>query len=133
MASFDQFGREVPDQTPVEVPLDFRRPLSLQEEIRRFVRGELSMRAVDESLESFEEADDFEVDDDEGDFVSPYEMTEMAEEPAFRDASDLTKPEPPPKDTVEPAKPADAPPAGASAPVQRDDKTLPLPGMEVPR
>lgn len=113
MAQFNERGQQIPDQTPVEVPLRFTRPLSMQDEIRRFVRQELSNRAADDGAESFEEADDFEVDDDE-DLASPYEL--MAEEPAFKDGSDLTKPEPPPAKPVVPT-------------AEVDNKTLPLPGV----
>lgn len=72
---FDTFGREIPDPTPMEVPHDWKRPLSLHEEIRRFVRSELSRQAEAQGEESFEEADDFDVDEDP-DPLSPYEIPE---------------------------------------------------------
>lgn len=76
---FDEKGREVLDPTPIEVPLSFRRPLTMQEEIQRMVRQELSRAAESSGFESFEESDDFDVeDDDDLVFMSPYEIREMA-------------------------------------------------------
>lgn len=78
MAEYDERGREIMDQTPLEVPLNFRPPLTLAEEIRRMVRRELSQAAEASGMESFEESDDFEIDDDDDlEFVSPYEILEM--------------------------------------------------------
>lgn len=76
---FDQFGRELPDDTPVEVPLRFRAPPTLQEQIKAMVRNELSRAAAMMGEESFEEADDF-VTGDEDEPFSPYELTLMQEE-----------------------------------------------------
>lgn len=79
MAQFDIYGREIPDSTPVAVPHEWQRPLSLHEQIKRFVRSELSRRAHDEGQETFEEADDFDVDEDP-DPLSAYELQEAAPE-----------------------------------------------------
>lgn len=65
-------GHEIPDPIPVEVPIQWRRPPTLQEQIKAFVRRELSMQAAEEGHETFEEADDFDVGDD-FDPSSPYE------------------------------------------------------------
>lgn len=80
---FDDQGREIPDPTPIEVPLDFNRPLTLQEEIRRFLQIEASYVAQNAGFETFEEADDFDVDEEEVEFVSPYEIMEMSDEQSF--------------------------------------------------
>lgn len=77
---FTPEGLEILDSRPIELPLGFERPLSLQEEIRRMIALETSRAAADAGLESFEEADDFEVDEDADEFVSPYEVLEMTEE-----------------------------------------------------
>lgn len=68
-------GSEVPDPTPIEIGLDQRRPLTLQEQIARFCRSEvLAEVAKKNGMDTFEEADDIEVDFEEGDeFMSPYE------------------------------------------------------------
>lgn len=56
---------EFPDPTPVEIPAEFQRPESIQEIIARQVHGELSRLARDQGMESFEEAMDFEMEDDD--------------------------------------------------------------------
>lgn len=66
---------EFPDPTPLHVPIGFRRPPSLTEMIQRYVRIELSEQAAAKhQAETFEEADDFLVDDDP-ELLSPYEIT----------------------------------------------------------
>lgn len=103
---YDEFGREIPDPRPMAVPAGYDRPLSLAEQIKRMVRIELSRSAEAEGLESFEEADDFDVPEDEGDFVSPYEVREMAQEAPG--GVPVVDPDPPTqageKTPVEPAK-----------------------------
>lgn len=86
---FDKEGRELPDPTPIEIPAGFKRPETLQEQIRRLVRTAISERAVDSGAESFEEANDFDMDDDDPtDQDTVY--TRMAEEVPreLRDAED---------------------------------------------
>lgn len=63
--SFDERGREVSDPTPVEIPVNFRRPETLQEQIRRLIRTEMSVQALNEGKETFDEADDFDIEPDE--------------------------------------------------------------------
>lgn len=70
---------EHPDPVPFEVP-GMERPLTLREEMRRFVREEISRAAVQTGLPSFEEEDDFEVDDDDTDFTTKYTLRELVEE-----------------------------------------------------
>lgn len=73
MAKYDEFGREIPDQTPVELPLHFKRPKPLAQLVQDLVRTELSKQASAQGQESFDEANDFYVEDE--DFpVSPHEM-----------------------------------------------------------
>lgn len=61
----DEDGREVLDPTPMEPPLGWKRQPSLAEQIRDMVRSEqLRAAAEAQGMETFEEADDFEVDDD---------------------------------------------------------------------
>lgn len=82
MAEYDKFGREIPDPTPVEIPTGVNRPLTLQEEMMRFIRSpafhqEMQQQKGDQ-LETFAESDDFDVDDPEGfeDLPTAFEMTE---------------------------------------------------------
>lgn len=67
-------GEEVMDATPVEMPVNLKRPPSLQERVRDLVRSErLRDAAMQAGKETFEEADDFDVGDDY-DPTSPYEQ-----------------------------------------------------------
>lgn len=61
----DEKGREIPDPRPMEMPLGMRKPESMEDMIRRYVRVEASRIAQQEGMESFEEADDFDVEDDD--------------------------------------------------------------------
>lgn len=108
-------GHEIPDQTPLEMPSGLRRPLSLHEEIRRFIRTELSQQAADNGVETFEEADDFEVDDVEpDDYLTPYTVVEMAPE-SLQDAPESLEGNPSLPDPIPPTQEATtAPPEGSS-------------------
>lgn len=67
-------GHEVPDSTPVAIPSHFKRPETLQEQIRRLVRSEqFNQEREAAGEETFDEADDFMVDDD-FDPSTPYEV-----------------------------------------------------------
>lgn len=131
MARFDEQGRQLPDPRPVEWPTELKRPRSLQEEIQRFVRQELSRAADEAGLETFEEADDFDVAEDPDLLgVTPYELSE---EQVFKDPSDLSTKEP------LPAKPAGDPaaagekPQGASAPAEPQSGGAVPPPVPAPR
>lgn len=69
----DQYGHEVPDPTPMALPSGFRRPETLAEQVKRLVRTTLSQQAAEAGHESFEESEDFDVDDD-FDPQTPYEV-----------------------------------------------------------
>jgi len=71
----NEFGQEVPDPRPVAIPAGFQRPEPLADLIRRLVRTQISQQASAEGQETWEEADDFEVDEDD-DPLSPYEIPE---------------------------------------------------------
>lgn len=94
---YNERGEELPDDTPVEMPLKFKRPPTLQEQIKSMVRRELSDVASQQGFESFEEADDFDVDDGEELPPSNYEFKDMPADGSFRsakqDASVLDKKE----------------------------------------
>lgn len=68
-------GREKLDTTPVAVPLKFKRPLPIAELVRKMVIREVSGKAAQRGAESFDEADDFDVNDDP-ELKSPYELDE---------------------------------------------------------
>lgn len=68
-------GHEVPDPRPVARPLHIGVPETLAQQIQRMVRSELSQRAAAQGHETFEESDDFDVEEDE-DLSSPYELSD---------------------------------------------------------
>lgn len=68
----DHNGHEIPDPTPVAIPAGFRRPETLAEQVQRLVRTGLSQLSSEAGAETFEESEDFDIDDD-FDPSSPYE------------------------------------------------------------
>jgi len=58
-------GTETLDTTPVATPVKFHRPPTLQEQIQRYTRNHLNKIALQEGKETFEEANDFDVGEDE--------------------------------------------------------------------
>lgn len=104
MARYDELGREIADQRPVELPLGVRRPPSMAEMIQAAVRREMSAAAAARGQETFEEADDFEVDEDP-DPLSPYEIPVSPPEFVERkDADDVERPSEAVSEPVEPSK-----------------------------
>ena len=78
---YNELGEELPDDTPLEIPAGMRRPLTLQEQIQQAVRGALSASAGRHEAETFEEANDFDVDDDEfEDVMTQHEYRDMKSE-----------------------------------------------------
>jgi hypothetical protein len=75
MAKLNEKGHEVLDDTPVAIPVRFQRPENLTDQIRRVIRQEMSRVADFAGMETFEEADDFNVPDDEYDPRSPHELS----------------------------------------------------------
>lgn len=86
-------GKEHLDLTPLEIPIGFQQPPSLQDEMRRFIREEFGRVAESSEQETFEEADDFDIDEDPDPF-SAYEMVDMIEEEPLETDS------PPPEETI---------------------------------
>lgn len=68
----DQDGRELVSDRPVEAAIGYKPQPSLAEQIRQMIRSE-KLQAAYQDAESFEEADDFDIDDDEVDPSTPYE------------------------------------------------------------
>lgn len=71
------------DVTPVEVPAEMRAPPTWKEEMQRYVRYELSRKAEERGLESFEEFNDFEVDEEDPEWESEYELMPEQEVASF--------------------------------------------------
>lgn len=84
MATLDENGHEVLDDTPVALPLRLKRLDNDARRIQDIVQGVLSQRAREVGFESFEEANDFDVGDD-FDPRSPYEITDVQDEFFERD------------------------------------------------
>lgn len=66
---------EHPDPQPVAIPSGFKEPESLEQMMLRLIRHENFAQAMtgDPDAETFDEANDFEIDDDMFDPSSPYE------------------------------------------------------------
>lgn len=79
MANYDKHGCQIPDQTPLSIPVGFKKPEDLGTMIARLIRLESAKAKVLGTVETFEEADDFDTDDD-GDITSPYQVNEMRPE-----------------------------------------------------
>lgn len=100
----DADGNEVLDQTPVALPVRFKRPQSLLDQMRAVVH-EMSLRAQEFDVETWEEANDFEVGDD-FEFTSQYEVDDVHDENFYADRRDYYRernrkkrdPEPPASD-----------------------------------
>ena len=61
------------DPVPFEVPIQLKKPESMDERIRRITQHSISRAAEDMGYESFEDADDFDIPDDPVDALSPWE------------------------------------------------------------
>lgn len=58
-------GLEYPDPTPLALPVRWKRPVPLSETIRKMVESENLRRAVESAgAETFDESNDFDVEDD---------------------------------------------------------------------
>lgn len=72
-AEIGEDGKEYGDPTPMAPPAHLRRSLTMSEQIQQMIRREVSRRAEESDMETFEEADDFDIDDDPLDPHTPYE------------------------------------------------------------
>lgn len=74
-ALLDDRGWELPNPVPLEFETGLKRPLTLQEQIQRVMRVELSKQAQNQGRETFEESQDFAVEDPfESEMLSGYEI-----------------------------------------------------------
>lgn len=73
-ASLTDRGHEILDETPVQLPVNFRRPEPLHVRIQRMILEEIAKNH--EGFESFKDAEDFDVEEDGEieDMSSPYEQ-----------------------------------------------------------
>lgn len=89
----NELGQEVPDDTPVEVPLKFRENLDIHSRLKDYVRSELfAMKAEEAGLETEEEANDFDVEEEDGALpISQAERAFMMAEELEKNAQDLVE------------------------------------------
>lgn len=127
--TLDANGREVLDPTPVAIPAGFKRPPSLEEQIKRLVADRDIQRSLsDAGLETFDEANDFDIPDDPPDpaaideewwdpvlrrTVTTREVFEKRDELAELTSRLVRPPEPVATPTPPPAPPTPAPKAPA--------------------
>jgi len=102
-SGIDFFGMEHPDSVPNSPPVGFDTGPTLADQVRRMVSIELSRAAADAGYETFEESDDFDIDDDPIDPRTPYEAV-------FDPPVVASPPESAENETS--AKPVDSAPAG---------------------
>jgi len=132
--------REHLDPTPMSPPIGYVRAPSMIDRIRDMVRHEMSNAANEKGFESFEEAEDFDVDD-EYDPASPWEMLFEPDTPQQmreRLEADLPKYRDPPAGAAGAPKPAGAtagdqdsdPPAGEPKPSKKAGKAEKTPEVD---
>ena len=106
--------RDPVDPNPTEWPADKLIPPSFEERMQAFVRGELSRIAEDKGMPTFEEEDDFDIDD-EDDLLSPYQVREVVPDISGYEVGDQSQsqefPEDRPSPPAEPNADADKPPS----------------------
>lgn len=79
--------RERPNQTPVEIPVGVIQPESLESIMARMINERFSQMAEERGMETFEEADDFDIDDELP--KTPYEMQDLNPEEPFYSAEEI--------------------------------------------
>lgn len=72
----DEHGAEIPDSRGVEIPLGFKRPTLLADQVERLFRRSLAEHQANQVPESFAEAENLEIEE-EFDEWSPYEVQEF--------------------------------------------------------
>lgn len=112
-------GSEAPDPVPMAPPLGYVEQPNLWEQMREMIRREMSLAAEAEGKETFEEADDFDVEDDPfpmsdyevPDDLGPAPVVDRGSPPGKGGEGAGSKPEaspPEPQKAAEPAKPQSA-------------------------
>lgn len=75
-SKLDEFGRELPDPVPMAPPVGYKKVPSMVDTIRDMIRSEkLRAYALEQGAETFEEADDLDIDDP--DDFEPYSEHEV--------------------------------------------------------
>lgn len=75
---FDEQWREIPDDTPVSVPVNLR-PKSMEQMVAMYVQQAMALDSRMKGEENSEEAEDMEVDDEgDSEILTPYELHALA-------------------------------------------------------
>lgn len=78
---FDERGFELPDNTPVAIPVGATEPESLEQLMARMIQRELSQMSASVGGETFEESNDFEIEETEPEFgMTQHEVVGLEEE-----------------------------------------------------
>lgn len=95
------FLKESPDPTPVAVPLDFQKPKTLEQLVAEICYNQMALNPVNKNdhVETIDEFDDFEIDDEDPDFISAYEDEHFdgydnKGNPIYSTPSEAVKPDP---------------------------------------
>lgn len=102
---YDSKGREIVNPVPNKFVANMKRPETLEEKIAKVLKHQDWMKAQQEGIESWQDANDFEVPDDFEEVVlSEYQLTQMQEEQPIEEVLPDVQPTPtePPADPVEP-------------------------------
>lgn len=83
MATLDEFGREILDQTPVSLPIHYDRPEPIHLQIRRMVLEAMAAQ-TGKDVETLEDANDFEIPDDPSSFDTEYTEPDLDPPPALQ-------------------------------------------------
>ncbi len=112
-------GKEYNDNIPVELPIGYEKPLTLKEDMMRFIREEVSSAADRQGVETFDDADDFNLLDEE-EPLSEYEFAELQDDYVEPELP-LNPPEKPPEKPSE-KSPEDPLDKKVDSPAEPDSK-----------
>ncbi|WNK15014.1 MAG: hypothetical protein [Microvirus sp.] len=113
---------EVPDPVPMEIPTKFQRPETMQQMMERMLAQASAKYARDNNVEEFDEANDFDIDDEDVTPLSRYELSAMQEETPYETGNGQTAHQPHDHESG-----GDLPPGKAAAPSHLTDGPGPEP------
>lgn len=115
-AIIDEKGREVLSSARFDLDTSLRRPLTLNERIKRLIHTSISDQAAQQGHETVEEAMDFDMPEEREDAFGPgYELEEMIDEYPIPNKTETAESGPQDSKDPEPAPEKDPEPAGPPA------------------
>lgn len=100
-------GKEIPDPTPMAPPVGFTRQPTLRDQIREMIASErLRAEAEAAGYESFDESDDFDIPDEPGLPVTPYDVEVAPPDYEFEPNPPAPEPQPEQNNDPQPVPPA---------------------------